>query len=166
MGLHNAAGMRQRFGLALLAAFVAAACSSGSPMFTLSDARVDAVHQCPGGVVDAKYDVHATIQARNATARDVTIESATAEMVLASVTGSWLEKVGDRYDAGTVVVSPSTIAKNSTAQLDVTIPSSCTSGLHGSTKSSSGSYRVTVHLTTSAGSFTVAAGNRHEILGA
>ena len=156
----------RRFCFALVAAVVAAACSSQSPSFTLSDARVDAVHWCPGGAVDAKYDVHVTIQAHNATAADVTIESATAEMVLASVTGSWLEKVGYRYDAGTLVVSPSSIAKNSTANLDVTIPSTCTSGLYGSTQSSAGSYRVTVHLTTSAGAFTVAAGNRHEILGA
>lgn len=110
--------------------------------------------------------MHATIEARNATKQDVTIESATAEMVLASVTGAWIEKVGDRYDAGSVVVSPSTVAAGSTAKLEVTIPSSCTSGRSGSAQSSSGSYTVTVHLVTSAGAFTISAANKHEILAA
>lgn len=132
----------------------------------MSGARVDAAHWCPGGSVDAKYDVHVTIQARNTTSKEVTIQSATADMVLAAVTGKWLEPVGDRYDAGTVAVSPSTVAANSSAKLDVTIPSTCTSGRYGSTESSSGSYTVTVHLATSAGAFTIAAANRHEILAA
>ncbi|HKW60524.1 MAG TPA: hypothetical protein VJR46_12300 [Candidatus Dormibacteraeota bacterium] len=151
----------------LLALAVLSACSSAPPPeFSLTGARVDATHWCPGGSVDARYDVHATIEARNTTKKDVTIESATAEMVLVSVSGAWIEKVGDRYDAGAVVVSPSTIAAGSTTKLDLTIPSSCTSGLYGSSQSSSGSYTVTVHLVTSAGTFTIAAGNRHQILAA
>lgn len=165
MGRHNAAGMRTLVA-AVLAVMIATACSSESPGFTVSDMRVDSAHWCPGGAVDTKYDVHATIQAHNPTENDVTIKSGTAEMVLAKVTGHWLEKVGDRYNAGAIVVSPSTIAARSTAKLDVTIPSTCTSGLYGSTQSSSGSYTVTLHLTTSAGAFTIAAANRHEILGA
>jgi hypothetical protein len=156
----------RRFCACLVAGVLVAACSSESPKFSVTDAHVDVVHRCPGGSVDAKYDVHATIQARNTTSKDVTIESATADMMLAAVTGRWLEQVGDRYDAGTVRVSPSTVRANSSARLDVTIPSTCTSGPYGSAESSSGSYTVTVHLTTSAGAFTIAARNRHEIVAA
>lgn len=156
----------RRFCAAFAAVLLTLGCSSGSPKFSLSGARVDAVHWCPGGSIDAKYDVHVTVEAHNTTSKDVTIESATAEMVLAAVTGRWLEPVGDRYDAGPVAVTPSTVAPNSNAKLDVTIPSTCTSGPYGSTPSSSGSYTVTVHLATSAGAFTVSAGNRHEILAA
>jgi hypothetical protein len=150
----------------LVLAVVVACSSAPPPEFSLAGARVDATHWCPGGSVDARYDVHATIQARNTTAKDVTVKSATAEMVLAAVTGSWIEKVGDRYDAGSVVVSPSTVAAKSNATLDVTIPSACSSGRYDTSRSSSGSYTVTVHLVTSAGAFTVRAGNRHEILAA
>jgi hypothetical protein len=150
----------------LAAVALAIGCSSQSPAFSVGGARVDAVHQCPAGSVDARYDVHATIQAHNPTSKDVTIDSATADLVLSAVKGRWLEPLGNRYDAGVVAVSPAKVRANSSATLDVTIPSSCTSGPSGSTPSSSGSYTVTVHLTTSAGRFSIAAGNRHEIVAA
>jgi hypothetical protein len=151
---------------ALAAVVLVAGCSSEAPKFSVASARVDGSYLCPGRSVDAKYDVHATIEARNPTSKAVTIDAATADMVLAEVTGKWLEPVGNRYDAGTVVVSPSTVAPSSTARLDVTIPSSCTSGPTGSTQASSGSYTVTIHLRTTAGAFTITAGNRHKILAA
>ena len=132
----------------------------------MADARVDAAYRCPGGSVDAKYDVHATMDAHNTTSKAVIIDSATADMVLAAVTGRWLEPVGDRYDAGAVIVSPSTVPANSTAKLQVTIPSSCSSGQYGSQQSNSGSYTVTIYLATSAGAFNITAGNHHEILAA
>ena len=145
-----------------------AGCSSAAPApeFSLSGATVDATHWCPGGAVEAKYDVHATVQARTRTSRVVTVEAASAEMVRASVTGPWLEKVGSRYDAAAVKVSPTTIPAGSTSALDVAIPSACTSGRYESSQSSSGSYTVTIHMATSAGAFTVKAQNRHEILAA
>ena len=162
----NARAMRGSCSV-LAAALLAMACSSqAAPAFSLTSARVDATHWCPGGAVDAKYDVHATIQARNTTSKDVTVESATAEMTLAAVSGSWLEKVGDRYDVGSAAVSPSTIPAGSAASLDVTIPSTCTSGPYGASQSSSGRYTVTVALATSAGTFRIVAANRHEILAA
>jgi len=164
-GPHNPADMRALHA-AVAAALLMAGCSSESPTFSVAGAKVDALYHCPDGSVDAKYDVHATIQARNPTSNRVTVDSATADMVLAAVTGRWLEHVGDRYEAGTVAVSPSAVGANSTATLDVTIPSTCTSGRSGATQSSSGSYTVTIHLATSAGAYSVTAGNRHEILAA
>src|SRR5437879_12798808 len=101
--------------------------------------------------------MHATIRAHNGTSGVVTIKSITAEMTLASVTGSWLEKVGDHYDAGGVKFDPSSVTAGSSATVRVTIPSSCTSGSYGSSQSSSGTYRVTLPVTTSPGAYTAPA---------
>ncbi len=139
------------------------ACSSPPAAFSLAGAKVDPAYWCPGGSKDAPYTMHATIQARNDTAKEVTIDSATAEMVLTAVRGRWLERVGDRYEAGAVEVSPRTVAPRSSATLAVTIPSACTSALYGSSRSSSGTYEVRVHLVTSSGAFSITASNTHEI---
>jgi len=150
----------------LTALVILAGCSSPPATFSLAGATVEPAFWCPGGSNNAPYTVHATIQARNDTAKEVTIDSATAEMVLTAVTGSWLERVGDRYDAGAVEVSPRKVAPRSSATLAVTIPSACTSAVYGSSRSSSGAYRVKVHLVTSAGAFSITASNTHEILAA
>jgi len=147
----------------LCALMVLAACSSAPATFSLAGATVDPAYWCPGGSNNAPYTVHGTIQARNGTANEVTIDSATAEMVLTSVSGSWLERVGDRYLAEGVVVSPSTVAPRSSATLAVTIPSACTSAVYGASRSSSGAYEVKVHLVTTAGAFSIVASNMHEI---
>lgn len=156
--------MRGLPGLAL-ALLVLSACSQAGPTFALAGATVDPTHFCAVGSRNAAYDLHAKLDARNATSKQVTIESATAQMKLTKVTGEWLESPGDVYDAGTVAVTPSTIAANGRATLDVTIRSACTSGQHNG-GGSSGEYTVTVHLVTSAGTFSVTASNRHEILAA
>ena len=142
---------------------VLSACSSPPARFSVVGATVDPAYWCPGGSNNAPYTLDATIQARNDTASEVTIDSATAEMVLTSVSGSWLERVGDRYDAGAVEVSPRTVAPRSSATLAVAIPSACTSAVYGSSRSSSGAYQVKVHLVTSAGAFSITASNKHEI---
>jgi hypothetical protein len=158
----------RRVGRWILSLVLMCACSSAPPAatFSLTDARVDPIHVCAAGSVDASYDVHTTIQARNTTSKDVTIESATADMLLIRVSGKWLERVGDTYDAGSVAVSPSVVPAGATSKLQVTIPSACSSGRYGDAQSSAGSYRVTVHLVTSAGAFHVAAANQHQILAA
>lgn len=150
----------------VLATALLAACSQPAPTFSVAGATVDATHWCPGGATNAAYDLHARVDTRNDTSTAVTIESASAKMVLAAASGPWLEQVGETYDAGAVKVTPATVGPHSRATLDVTIPSACTSGQYGSGLSSSGQYRVTVHLETSAGAFSVTASNRHEILAA
>jgi hypothetical protein len=150
--------------VALLAG-AALACSSAEPTFSLKSATVDDVYWCPGGARDSGYDLHATVVAHNGTARAVAIVSATAAMKLTTVRGSWLERVGDRYDAD-AKVAPTAIAANSTATLTVTIPSACTSGRWGPHASSSGTYVVTVRLVTSAGPRSITAANPHQILAA
>jgi len=147
-----------------MVACLATSCSSGPTTFAVTGSSVDPTHWCPGGAKDAPYDMHATIRAHNGTSGVVTIKSITAEMTLASVTGSWLEKVGDHYDAGSVKFDPSSVTAGSSATVRVTIPSSCTSGSYGSSQSSSGTYKVTMRVTTSAGAYTVSASNQHRIL--
>ena len=150
----------------LLAVVLAAGCSSSaSPAFTVKSASVDARYFCPGGSSDAAYDLHATVVVHNGTAKTVTVDKVTAQMTVASVKGVWLEKVGDRYDAGKAAVTPTTVAPGRDAELAVTIPSACTSAKYGTGIPSSAEYDVTIHLATSAGSFTVTAANQHEIVG-
>ncbi|HET7339750.1 MAG TPA: hypothetical protein VFK22_09390 [Candidatus Dormibacteraeota bacterium] len=154
-----------RYALTALIALVLAACSSSSqPEFTLSGASVDPTYFCPGGANNAPYDLHATVRVHNSTGKAVTIESATAQMTVASIKGVWLEKVGDRYEAANARFTPITIAPGGNTTLDLTIPSACTSGKYGTGTSSSAEYNVSIHLTTSAGSFAVTAGNQHEIV--
>jgi len=155
---------------ALLAAMMAvialgSACSSGAPStFALTQASVDPTYWCPGGANDAHYDVHATITAHNGTGKPVTIQSVNAVMTLASVHGNWLERVGDKYDAGRVTFSPAMVGAGSGATIKVTIPSACTSGKYAGEGSSSADYKVTLRVVTSAGAFSITATNQHEIL--
>jgi hypothetical protein len=146
---------------------VLCACSSNPPgTFSVDGASVDATHWCPGGSNDTSYDVHATIEVRNGTSSAVTIKSVAASMTLESVTGSWLEKVGDMYEAPTVTFDPASIAAGGSGRINVTFPSSCTSGPYNAARSSQGDYLVRIRLTTSAGAYSIAASNRHSILAA
>ncbi len=158
--------MRHLIGPMAAAMCLVAACSSASPSFALTGASVDPTYFCPGGAKDAPYDLHATISAHNGTGSAVNIRSVTAEMTLAAVKGDWLEKAGSRYEAGTVPYTPATVGPGSTAALKITIPSACTSDKYGGTTSSYGDYQVTMHVTTSAGAFTISAANQHEIIAA
>lgn len=157
--------MRGLLGLAM-AVLLVMGCSQATPAFSVAGATVDDIHTCPAGAINSAYKLHATIDTRNPTSKPVTIEAATARMKLAKVTGPWLEAVGDVYDAGTVAVSPARVPASSKVKLDVTIPSACTSGRYGKGAASSGDYTVTVRLVTSAGTFSVVAANRHEIVAA
>jgi hypothetical protein len=163
---YHSAAMRHLIGPMAAVICLTAACSSSSPSFALTGASVDPTYFCPGGAKDAPYELHATISAHNGTGSTVTVQSVTAEMTLAAVKGDWLEKAGSRYEAGSVRFTPATVAPGSTAALKVTIPSTCTSDRYGGTTSSYGDYQVTMHVTTSAGAFTIAAANQHEIIAA
>lgn len=150
---------------AIVAVLMMAACSSSSqPTFTLLSASVDPTYFCPGGANNAPYDLQAKLRFHNGTGKAVTIDTARAQMTVASISGVWLEKVGDRYDAGAARFTPATLASGSDGTLKVTIRSACTSGRYGSGTSSSADYRVTIQLATSAGSYAVTAQNEHEIV--
>jgi hypothetical protein len=144
--------------------WLAVACSSAPSTFSLKSAAVDPSYWCPGGAKDAAYDLHGTIQVHNGTSQAVTISSITAEMKLTAVKGNWLEKVGDRYQAENVKFEPDSVGAGAGATLKITIPSACTSAAYGATVSSSGTYQVTMRVTTSTGSYSISAANLHEIL--
>lgn len=153
--------------VAAVAVCLCAACSTEGPStFALTAATVDATYWCPGGASNAPYDLHATVAVRNGTTTAVTITSVTANLTLQAVKGSWLEKVGEAYDAGSATFSPSTVGAGSSATLKATIASSCTSATYGGRDSSYGDYRVTMHVTTSKGAFSIAASNLHRIIAA
>jgi hypothetical protein len=150
---------------AALALVLVAACSTSKPAtFSLNSASVDRTYYCPSGANNATYDLHATVNVHNGTSKAVTIDAVTAQMAVASIKGSWLEKVGESYSADGVKFAPATVAAGENSSVKLTIPSACTSGKYGSGNSSWADYNVTVHLTTSAGTFTITAANRHEIV--
>ena len=149
--------------LGLFALLVAGCSSTQSSTFAVSGVAVDPVYSCPGGANNAPYDLHGVIYARNGTGKAVTIDSVTAAMKLIAVQGPWLEKPGDRYDAGVATFSPSSVAASSTSTVSVTIGSACTSGTYGSGSPSHGDYAVMIKLVTSAGTYSVTAENQHQI---
>lgn len=152
--------------LAMLA-IVAASCSGGQPStFSLTSASADPTYRCPGGANNQPYDLHATVGVRNGTSSAVTITGIDARMTLKDVSGDWLEKVGDAYDAGAASFTPGSVKPGSTAKLQVKFESACTSPAYGSGPLSYGDYRITLRVTTSAGAYTISAANLHRIVAA
>jgi hypothetical protein len=144
---------------------LAVACSSGSSSFNVGNATVeDTTYTCPAGSTNATYQLHARFEAHNPTSAAVTIRSVTATLKLGAVKGAWLEKVGDTYDAGTATFTPTSVGAGANATVKVTIASACTSAKTPAATSSYGEYQVTLHVTTSSGSFNTATGNRHRIV--
>jgi len=143
---------------------VLAACQVGSPStFAVNSASVDPSYACPVGASNVHYDVHGTIEVHNGTSKTVTISSVDATLTLAAVKGGWLQKVGDKYDAGNVTFAPADVGAGSSATLAVTIPSACT-GRTASSQVASGDYVVGFTMNTSAGTFKVESKDRHRIL--
>jgi hypothetical protein len=146
---------------------LAAACSNAQPAkFSVTGASVDPTYFCPGGANNARYDLHGTVDVHNPTSGTVTIDAVSTELTLVAVQGAWLEKVGDRYDAGDATFSPKTVGAGSNKTITVTISSACTSDRYESGGSSRGEYSVTIHLTPTAGTYTDTARNHHQILAA
>ena len=148
---------------ACVAAFAFVAACGGSSTFSLGDASVDASYMCPANARNAAYDVHATINAHNNTSKAVTISSVDAVMTVSAVAGVWLQKAGDRYEAGNVTFTPSIVPAGSSTKLLVTIPSACSSG-KTPTGANYGEYAVSFKVATSSGSFEVSSRNKHRIL--
>ena len=144
-------------------AVVVAGCTFGSSTFSVSNASVDASYTCPVGANNVYYDLRGTIDAHNGTSSAVAISKVAATMTLAAVNGTWLEKVGSRYDADNVAFRPSSIGAGADSTLSVTIPSACTGRVAGS-PTASADYAVTFTITTSAGTFKVDSNDKHRIV--
>jgi hypothetical protein len=151
----------------LLALVAAVACTIGAPStFTLNNASVDAAYTCPLGAADAPYNLKVTIDVRNGTSSAVTIRSVSAVMTLAAIKGGWLERVGEKYQAGDLTFSPATVGAGTTASVKVTIPSACTNGKTAGATADYGEYTVALTVATSAGTQTISTRNRHRIVAA
>jgi hypothetical protein len=154
-----------RFGLLLLLGAATAGCSNGAPAaFALNSASVDSPYACPSTANNSPYNVHATIEVRNGTSSTVTIRSVAARMTLAATKGSWLQKVGDKYEATAVKFTPETIGAGSFSSVQVAIPSACTSGKTAKVDSSYGDYSIELTVVASSGTYKIASVNRHRIL--
>jgi hypothetical protein len=151
----------------MLVIVVASACSVGAPStVSLNSASVDPSFTCPTGVDNTPYELHATIDIRNGTSSSVTIKSVAASMTLSAIKGSWLERVGDKYEASGVTFTPATVGAGSSTSLKVTIPSACTNGAAPMAGASFGDYSVGLTVTASSGSYTIASTNYHRIVAA
>jgi hypothetical protein len=156
----------RRFILAAIMPAMLLACSSGSQSVSVGQASVDPSYTCPTGSNDTAYDLHATVSVHNATSSAVTIKSVTAELTLKASAGTWAEKVGDRYDAGTANFTPSTVAAGATRTIDITVKSACTNGKTAAGGKSYGDYQVALNIDTSDGSFTSTSRGFHRIVAA
>jgi hypothetical protein len=156
-----------RVGFVLLVAGLSSGCSIGSPStFSLTSASVDSSYTCPTGVDNAAYELHATIDLRNGTSNRVTIKSVAASMTLSAVKGSWLERLGDKYEASGITFTPAAVSAGSSASLKVTIPSACTNGEAPAAGTSYGDYSVALVVTASSGTYTIQSKNHHRIVAA
>jgi hypothetical protein len=155
--------VRRRYIAPVACFLLLAGCSVGSPStFTVSNASVDQGYTCPVSARDHQYDVHGTIDVHNGTSKTVTISALTATMTLAAVNGGWLQKVGEKFDAGNVTYTPTSVGAGSSTTLAVTIPSACT-GRAAKSPAAFGEYLVTFTMKTSAGSFKLDSKNKHRI---
>lgn len=153
--------------VALLVIVVVSGCSVGAPStFSLNAASVDASYTCPTGVDNSAYELHATVDLRNGTSSSVTIKSVAASMTLAAVKGTWLERIGDKYEASGVTFTPTAIGAGRSTPLKITIPSACTNGPAPTSGASYGDYSVTLVVTASSGTYTIESRNRHRIVAA
>ncbi|HAC44835.1 MAG TPA: hypothetical protein DCF65_02085 [Chloroflexi bacterium] len=156
--------VRSRYIAAAACVLLLAGCSIGSSStFSLNNATVDQGYTCPVGAKALQYELHGTIDAHNGTSNTVTISAVTATMTLAAVKGGWLQKVGDKFDAGNVNYAPTSIGPGSSATIDVAIPSACTGRAAGS-PAAWGDYAVTFAITSSAGRFKLDSQNKHRIV--
>lgn len=139
-------------------------CGGTDAAFTLTNATVDASHACSSGASNSPYDLHATIDSHNGTSSSISIKTVSAVMTVAAVHGGWLQQVGYRYDAGSVVFAPDQVGAGSSATLKVTVPSACTNHSKSGGPLSYGDYSVALTVGTSAGTFKIESRNRHRLI--
>jgi hypothetical protein len=160
-------GVFKRIGTAVVLIGIAGGCAIGAPStFTLNSASVDATYICPTGSADARYTLNGKIDVWNGTSGAVTIQSVAAVMTLSAIKGGWLERVGDKYEATAVTVSPMKVSAGSSASLKVAVPSACSNAKTASTSTGAGygDYSVTFTVTTSSGTHTIQSQNRHRLI--
>jgi hypothetical protein len=153
----------RRGGVWALVVILLSGCGFGSTAeFTLSNANVQPNYVCPSSTTSTPYELQARITAHNGMSNSVSIKSVSAIMTLAAVHGGWLQQVGYKYEAGTVVFAPDHVGAGASVTLEVTIPSACRSKTSGTL--SYADYSVELTAATSAGTFRITSRNPHRII--
>lgn len=152
--------------LAMLTALVLALaactpiCGIGAK-FALTAARVDAQYNCPNGSNRAPYEVHGSIDASNTLSNGVTIKSIDEVDQIVATAGDW-QGSKDAKDSGPVKdFSPKSVGSGNNATIKFTVPFICTSS--GPNVATYADFAFTFTVKTSAGTYTIAAGNHHRL---
>lgn len=136
-------------------------CGIGGKL-ALSNARVDQSFNCPNPANNFPYDVHGSIDADNSTTGTVTIRSMSEKNATVKTVGNWTGPKNQKGGGPITSFSPKTVASGGSATIKFSIPFECTNS--GPTVTTYGEFTFTFSVVTSAGTFTIDAGNRHRLV--
>jgi hypothetical protein len=129
--------------------------------FSLSNAHVDSQYNCPFPADHKPYEVHATIDAGNTLSNAVTIKEIDESDQLVSTVGDW---AGPKTATGKSTITtfqPKSIASGGSSTIKFSVGFECTNS--GPTVSTYGDFSFKFAVKTSAGTFTITAGNHHRL---
>ena len=129
--------------------------------FALTAARVDAQHDCPNGSNRAPYAVNGSIDASNTLSNTVTIKSIDEVDQIVATAGEW-QGSKNAKDGGPVTdFSPKSVGSGDNATIKFSVGFICTSS--GPTVTTYADFKFTFTVKTSAGTYTIDAGNHHRL---
>ena len=147
-------------GLVIVLGGCAPLCGIGGK-FSLSNAHVDAQYDCPYPSDHLPYAVHATIDASNTLGSTVTIKSLKEDDVLETTSGNWNGPAGVKDGGPVTDYQPKSVPSGGNATVKFTIGFECTN--NGGSTRAYGDFSFKFTFDTSAGTFTINAGNRHRL---
>jgi len=129
--------------------------------FSVSNAHVDSNYNCPYPSENRPYDVHATIDASNTLSNTVTIKSIAENDELVNTVGAWEGPKTAKGSGAIKDYSPKSVGSGSNATIKFSVPFQCTNT--GPSATTYGEFTFKFTLTTSAGTYTISAGDRHRL---
>jgi hypothetical protein len=129
--------------------------------FSLSNARVDGQYDCPYPSDLRAYEVHGSIDASNTTSGKVTIQSISEEDVLVSTAGNWNGPKGVKAGGPITNYLPKSVGSGDNATIKFSVAFDCTNS--GGSTPTYGDFTFKFKVVTSAGTYTLDAGNRHRL---
>jgi hypothetical protein len=158
---------RGRLGRVLMTAALAIVMGACVPLcgigakFALSSAVVDANYKCPYPATNAPYRVHGSIDADNSTTNGVTIKSMSENDTLVNTVGKWDGPTTAKGSAQVTDFSPKSVASGAKSTIHFSVGFVCTNS--GPNVTTYGEFTFKFTLVTSAGTYTIDAGNRHRL---
>jgi hypothetical protein len=129
--------------------------------FSLSNAHVDSEYKCPYPSNEAPYEVHGSIDADNSTTGAVTIKSMAEQDELVATAGEWNGPKTAKAGGPITNFSPKSIASGAGATIKFSVGFTCTNS--GPSVTTYGDFTFKFTVVTSAGTYTIDAGNRHRL---